>query len=192
MRRFVSGEARAADLASLQQWCARSPAHRETFECVSRAWQQLAPVGKALRSVRTTAVRSHSSRIARRAVLGGALAASAAGAAALLVHSPLELWPSWSQLAADYRTEPGEQRQVTLSDAVSIDLNTRTSINLHPRGGQGAQIELITGEAIISATSETAGLVAVVAADGRIAATHARFNVRYDQDQTVCVTCLEG
>jgi transmembrane sensor len=192
MRRFSSGKAQAADLAALQSWSARSAAHREAFERVSRCWQELGPVAASSPPLRADSVAPRSLRIGRRAFLGGALAASAAGGAIMVGRPPMELWPSWSELAADYRTRPGQQRQITLPDNVSIALNTRTAVNFESARTDGPRIQLITGEAVISARSKAVQPVVVVAADGRVVAAEARFNVRYDQNQPVCVTCVEG
>lgn len=193
VRRFASGAARPADLSALQQWSARSLARREAFAHISRTWQQLAPIGEAgQKPWRAAALAPRSSHVGRRAFLGGALAASAAGVAAMTVHPPLGLWPSWAELSADYRTAPGEQREVRLADNVSIELNTRTSMTLHPRAGRTDRIELVAGEVMIAAMSKASGPLTVLAANGRVVATNARFNLRYDNPQSVCVTCLEG
>ncbi len=191
MRRFASGTACPADLVALEQWSTKSLAHREAFDRVSRTWQQLGPVA-ADPGARHIAAGTSSSHLGRRAFVGGVLAASAAAAAILVVRPPLELWPSWAELSADYRTEPGEQRQVTIADNVSIELNTRTSMTLHRESGQGDRIELIAGEAMISAASKSVGSVTVLAADGRVVASDARFNLRVDDRRAACVTCLEG
>jgi transmembrane sensor len=124
----------------------------------------------------------------RRAFLGGALAASTAGAAAIvLARPPLDLWPSWSELAAEYRTMTGEQRQITLADHISIDMNTRTSIALRA----GTEAEIIAGEAMISAAPHAAEPFTLLAAGGRIAAADARFNVRVE-GRAAWVTCVRG
>jgi transmembrane sensor len=142
----------------------------------------LSPAGASSTSARP--------RLGRRAFLGGALAASAAGAAIMVARPPLELWPSLSEFAADYRTTTGEQRQVVLAGNVSVEMNTQTSITLRPSGERADRIELISGEAMVS-TPRASGPFTVLAADGRITASDARFNVRYI-GQSVCVTCLEG
>ncbi|MCA6108466.1 FecR family protein [Bradyrhizobium cenepequi] len=194
--RFAEGRANRADLAALKQWVARSPAHREAFGRMSRTWKSLGPVGKDLAAdaLAGPTLRAHDaaasikSGVGRRAFLGGALAASAAGAAILVVRPPLGLWPSWSEFAADYRTAIGEQREITLADRATIDLNTRTSLSLR---ASGTEAEIIAGEAMISTKSDTADPFTVVAAGGRIAAAAARFNVRVD-DRVACVTCVTG
>src|SRR5262249_54013498 len=129
--------------------------------------------------------------MARRAFLGSALAAAAAGATIAMVRNPpLRLWPSWSELAADYRTNTGERRELTLSDGVSVEMNTQTSIALRSSSEGVDHIELVNGEAMIQ-TPPNSGPFTVLAADGRIVADIARFNVRLES-QSVSVTCLEG
>jgi transmembrane sensor len=197
--RFVSGAAGPNDIEALKEWSARSPAHAAAFDQASRTWEAVGPARQSL-SVTSTSVIcfdaakkasvSAQSKMARRAFLGGALSASAAGAAFMVVRPPLELWPSLAELTADYRTAVGEQRQIMLADSVSIDMNTRTSIALRSSEDRPNRIELIAGEALVS-MSKTSNAVTVLAADGRITATDARFNVRYG-DRDVCVTCLQG
>src|SRR5262249_51127285 len=136
---------------------------------------------------RITAPRSP--MIERRMVIGGALAASVAGGAAMIARPPLGLWPSWSELTASVRTQPGEQRQVTLSDQVSIDLNTRSSLAV--RSSEASEAQLIAGEALITSPSQTQVPFTLVAGNGRTVAVGARFNVRLDE-RGVCVTCVAG
>jgi transmembrane sensor len=196
VERFAAGRGRPADVAALKQWMARSKAHAEAFDRISRTWTQLEPVGARLAAKglvshrpRHQAQASRPLKIGRRAFVGGALAASAAAAVVVAaVDPPFDLWPSWSELTADFRTRPGEQRQVTLPDEVSIELNTRTSLAVRSSSGEA---RLIAGEALVSAPSRMQAPFTLLAVDGQIAATGARFNVRIE-DQSVCVTCLAG
>jgi transmembrane sensor len=197
VERFARGRGSRADVAALKKWMARSPAHAEAFDRISRVWTSLEPVGRTLTARGLLSRRSrHWSRtgvlapsgIGRRAFLGGALAASAVGIAVLAVRPPLGLWPSLPELKADFRTSPGEQRQIALADQVSIDLNTRSSLAL---GAVGTEAHLIAGEAVISSPPQMTAPFTLLAGDGRILATGARFNVRID-GPAVCVTCLTG
>jgi transmembrane sensor len=197
LMRFADGQAKRADLAALKRWIARSPAHAEAFARMSRTWKFLGPVGEELAAADMIAGPAPRAQdiaanlkvgLGRRAFLGGALAASAAGVAVLVARPPLGLWPSWSELAADYRTAVGEQREINLADRATIDLNTRTSLSLHAKG---AEAEIISGEAMISTKPATAEPFTVVAAGGRVTATEARFNVRIE-DRIACVTCVTG
>ena len=98
------------------------------------------------------------------------------------------MWPSVTELAADYRTAPGEQRQIALADNISVEMNTRTSLNIRPPSGESNRIELIAGEAAVATRSQ---MIEVTAGNGRALASIAKFSVRYD-GPNVCVTCLDG
>ena len=167
---LTSGRATVADAKALKAWCAQSPEHAQAFEQAKVVWQQLAPAAAQVAQPR---------HFGRRAFLGGAIAASAA---VVMVHvgSP----GGFAGLTADYRTEVGEQRQVLLSDGISLELNTQTRIS---RVGQG--IELLEGE--VEVLAHTAQPLQVLAGAGAVSAAQARFNLR-NTDQTVCVTCIEG
>lgn len=186
--RFASGEAGRADIDALKQWAARDPANAAAFDRASAAWHTVglaAPEGNA-GSVRSAAARAGVT--SRRLFIGGALAASAA---AVVVARPLDLWPSFAELAADYRTAIGERRQIKVFDDVAIDMNTRTSIAMLSAQPGAERIELVSGEALVSRPAMTHAPLTVVAASGRVIAQDARFNVRRDAE-TVCVTCLDG
>lgn len=194
---LVSGAATPDDARALEQWCARSPRHREAFAEASRVWSDIGPAAELLRAGSRPAVGLAPSpfepvrpryRPARRAVLGGGLAAAAAWT---IVRPPLGLWPSLSELNADYRTGTGEQRQVTVAADVAVTLNTQTSIALETPVAGVPCVRLIAGEATFSAPRGTL----VVAADrGRAVATRARLDVRQlsTPSPAVCVSCLDG
>jgi transmembrane sensor len=190
VRWLVSGEATIADVEDAKQWQAQSAKHAEAFAFASRLWGQLGPAGENVLMRGGERLPAPAQRMAyrpsRRLVIGGALAACAAYA---VVRPPLHLWPSMTELTADYRTAVGEQRRVALAGGASMELNTRTSISLRNAGEAGNGIELIDGEALIDTGS--ASPFTVIAGNGRVSATGARFNVRYD-GTTACVTCIDG
>ena len=194
--RFVAGGAQPADMAALKQWAARSPAHRTAFDRASLLWKATGPAGQELLIDQTfvptpTGQRTGASRITRRSFVGGAIAASVAGIWTA-VRPPLALWPSVTELASDYRTAPGVQRKLTLSDQFAIELNSRTSINVHSTDGAADQIDLISGEAAIALTANATKPLSVRAGHGEtIGGADARFNVRCD-DQIISVTCIAG
>ena len=125
----------AADVAAMKAWYGQSLAHAAAYADARRAWNALGPIASVrMRESSEAAPTGHDARdlhpafparIGRRAFLGGG--ALAASAAYLAFKPPLELWPSYSEWMADYRTGAGEQRRLTLANAVSFDLNTRTS-----------------------------------------------------------------
>jgi transmembrane sensor len=167
---LTSGRATVADAKALHAWRAQSPEHAQAFEQAKALWQQLAP---ALQQ------ESQPRNFGRRAFLGGAIAASAA-----VVMVSVGVPGGFAGLSADYRTEVGEQRQVLLSEGVSLELNTQTRIS---RVGQG--IELLEGE--VEVLAHVAQPLKVQAGEGWVSAAQARFNVR-NTDRSVCVTCIEG
>jgi transmembrane sensor len=189
---MTSGDATKADVAALERWCARSSLHAEAFARASRRWRALGPaIGERAQQHHVMATPSSGAGRAfgRRAFPAGALAASTAGAAVVISRPPFGLWPSLSEIAADYRTGTGERHRIALADSVSVEMNTRTSLNIRKvASGDSDSVELIAGEAAIATGSHP---IEVAAAKGRVRADTAQFNVRYDGG-AVCVTCLGG
>jgi transmembrane sensor len=186
--RFTSGAGTREDLKASQNWCERSAAHAEAFARACHLWESLGP------DVFDTAAcprRGIGVQVTRRVVLGGAAAASLASAAYLVVWPPFGLWPSWSELAADYRTGTGERRRVNLAGGASVEMNTQTSLIVERSRSGGSQLKLISGEATVSIVSGAPEAVVVSAGDGWVRASDAKFNMRRAGD-LVCVTCLEG
>lgn len=189
---MTSGDATKGDIAALKRWRAESPRHAEAFARASGAWRTfgsaaesvarrngLPPIKRAFGPGRA---------VTRRTVLGGAAVASAAAATVVIASPPLGLWPSFDELMAQYRTATGEQRRIALSGSGSVEMNTRTSLDLRPATARGDRIELIAGEAAFATGSRP---VEVIAASGRASADDAQFNMRRD-GAAVCVTCLVG
>lgn len=193
--RLVSGQATGADAEALRRWRDQSAVHREAFAEAKLLWETLGPAASEVAS-RTAAAGAMvpametSRKLGRRAVLGGVLAASVATIGYLGARPPLQLWPSFGELQADYRTATGEQRNVALADNISLVLNTRTSIGV-ASSAEAKLVELISGEASFNARAGAQTRLDVVAADGRAMASMARFDMRRD-GAAVRVTCLDG
>lgn len=187
---LATGAATQADLRALERWRAQSPRHDEAFAQACRFWQALGrPLEIAVQSAgpQHAGSRLRASRhLGRRALIGGALAASAAMIGAAMVRPPLHLWPSVTELAADYRTGIGEQRRIDLADSASIEMNTRTSLNVH--GIADHNIELVSGEAVVSAGPRP---LTVFAAGGSASGSNVAFTLRHD-GPSVRVTSLGG
>ena len=191
---LVSGDVTVGDLRALEQWRSSSPSHEKAFARTSRMWAALTPAARNVveRSGEPmlTGRAVHPRRLmTRRAVFGAT--AVAATAAYVVARPPVELWPSLQELAADYRTGVGERRRLTVTGGASVELNTRTSINVQATNGLIDRIELITGEAAITAGAGTKTAVEVVAGDGTARAGNGRFNIRRD-GHAVGITCLDG
>jgi transmembrane sensor len=193
--RFMAGGMSPADMASMKAWYRQSPDHRAAYAEARRVWQSLGPIASESRHrpgegqvARAAPSRTGAASIpSRRLFLGGALAASAA---VLMVRPPLDLWPSYTELMADFRTGAGERQQIALGDSLSLDLNTRSSIAIRTQTAEATRIEMLSGEAAIS-NGRGAPPLTVVAGTGRIFATDAELNVRCDGGEVI-VTCLKG
>lgn len=189
-----TGEPTRGDIEALQRWRQQSVAHEEAFKKAARVYRHAGIAARELAcqpvAVNATRAprRSPSEVVARRAFLGGAIAAATAGY--LVVRPPLGLWPSLEELSADYRTAKGEQRKIAVSAGVSLQLNTQTSIALRDVQDE-TRIELISGEASVATTLSSSKPFVMLAANGRISAVEADFNARC-LDGVVSVTCLNG
>ncbi len=190
--RLRSGEVTQADLDAFARWRGESHEHRRAFAVANAHWSQLREAAQNITTKQRSADRL--SVVSRRALFGGAIAASIGGAAVLAVKPPLDLWPTFSQLMADYRTDIGERRQVAFADAVSVEMNTRTSLAVEGHATDARQIELIEGQIAVTAGangSKQSTPFVVVAGQGRTRASRATFDLRYDGDSVV-VTCVDG
>lgn len=177
---LTSGRATEHDAQAFREWLRADSRHQAAFAQQKQLWEGLGP---AIQEVAAQGARK-AAFTGRRAFLGGALAASAAY---LAFKPPLGLWPGVDTLGADYRTAAGEQRRVSLGNALDVDMNTLTRINVEHDAG-GPVIELADGEAEIRSGATAA---VVVAGKGRITARDATFNLRYiDGQARLC--CLSG
>jgi transmembrane sensor len=195
--RFMAGHMTPADAAVMKAWYRQSPEHRSAYAEARRVWQSLGPITRESRRcaddrqvipMARAAPRRSPAMPSRRLFLGGALAA--ASVACVAIRPPLDLWPSYTELMADYRTGAGERRQVQLSNHVALDLNTKTSIAVRTQSPMATEIEMLSGEAAISTAASESPLT-VVAANGRVITTNAEFNLRCDGGQA-SISCLKG
>jgi transmembrane sensor len=192
--RLHSGDATSDDATALARWRGKSQAHEAAFRDAVGLWRTFGAATRRLvaekQRVRSEPSAGPPRRLAgRRGLIGGVIAASLGGAY-FAVAAPLGLWPSLKELSADYRTAKGEQRVVSLSNDVSLTLNTQTAIAVRSIR-DNAHIELISGEASIAAKRDGASPFVVDAAAGRIAALRANFNVRC-LDGVASVSCIDG
>ncbi|GLQ45888.1 sigma factor regulator VreR [Dyella lipolytica] len=195
--RLTSGTATASDARAFEHWCGQSGTHLEAFAETRRLWENLGPAAASLRareqaravSGTVTALPRMQPRMSRRAFLGAAIAASAALA---VVHPPLQLWPSLSDMVADYRTATGEQREIDLGQGIVIQMNTQTAINLRKSQGRLVGVDLLGGEIQVKATAAASAPITVSAGGGQIeVGVQGKCNIRcYGSD--VQVTGLDG
>jgi transmembrane sensor len=191
--RLRSGDATKADLERLERWRAQSAEHEAAFREAARLWRGLKKTADDISlekgSGRRNILAPAQWMMSRRALVGGAIAAAAG--AYLIYQPPLELWPSLSELRADYRTGKGERRDITVADGIALTLNTQTSIVMLPAGQDDTNIELISGEAAVAAARSGRRSISIQSLGVRVVANRANFNVRC-VDNAVSVTCFEG
>ncbi|WP_092613147.1 FecR domain-containing protein [Janthinobacterium sp. YR213] len=180
--RLASGQVSERDAQVFRHWCARSRKHANAFAEARAVWGAMAPAARAVKRAQAPV------NVARRAWLGGAVAASLG---LLVLRPPMDLWPAVAGLAADYATGTGEQREVALDGGVLVQMNTQTRLDAAPLQDGAASLVLLAGEAEFQAGLRGAARVRVQAGDGTVSAGSARFNIRLF-GQEVCVTCLAG
>lgn len=189
LSRISLGDVTQDDLAALRRWRDTSPAHAAALTRAGDLWRVLeTPVTDLARD--DLSRRRRAVRPSRRALLAGSGAIAAAATGVMIVRPPLNLWPSLLELTSDYRTGIGERRQLALSDAISVDLNTRTSIAVRDRE-QGQAVELISGETAIAIPHTVPKAFEVLAAAGQASSYRGSFNIRR-RDDVVDIACISG
>lgn len=186
---FATGRPTTADIEIIRHWRAQSAAHEKAWVAACSEWKKIGMAASAF-DARLPAISStRKVRASRRAFFGVALSAAGALGAVAIVRPPLGLWPSWSEMGADYRTAIGEQREIALDAGTHLLLNTRTSVAVQQHNGQ-SRIELIAGEAALSVWGRRA--CELMAGNGFIDVADGEVNV-YRLDATrVRVYCTAG
>lgn len=183
---IVSGNATRADLSALAQWRAQSKDHDQAFATAVKVHKL---VGLHQKTEKDSFVPTFLERVSTRRSAMMGLAAIGFGSYAA-VRPPFDLWPSYAELASDYRTTAGERRNIAVVPGISVQMNTRSSVSL-PSGSANPKIVLVDGEIAVSTQKMYSGPLTVQMGSNRVLAGMGGFDVRYDASGT-CVTCLTG
>jgi transmembrane sensor len=199
VQKLASGSATEDDIAGAKRWRMQDPRHLKAYENAERIWQRMAVVGRAKYGSDANfmgALQDYGQQRAvmtRRAMIGAGVVSIGAGTIYGMIKPPLGLWPSYSELRADFRTGTGEQRTIAFAGDVEIALNTQTSLAVRPATTTEDRVELITGEASFATPSRSSRALAVFSAGGKIVSEAGRFELRcLGAGDHVVVTCLDG
>jgi transmembrane sensor len=189
--RLQSGRATAADRADYRAWRSRNPAHEAAAREAEAIWHELPRTRHATEHAAghaslhgAAAVEDAKRGVTRRAVLVGAVAASAALAIGSAPLGPV------SRLFADLSTGVGERRQVRLPDDSVAFLNTATALSVRYSETE-RRVVLHAGEARFEIQSDPRHPFVVAAGSGEAHAIGTVFDVRRD-GADVSVTVVDG
>ncbi|WP_433736189.1 FecR family protein [Pseudomonas putida] len=174
-RWFVRLQEPAVDVDLYRQfetWLDEHPQHRNEFDVLQGVWKaaDLVPAAR-LRALCEEAP----ARGKRRPILRYAVAASV-----LAVALGLGLFSGLnhpSPYTAEFSTALGERRQVALPDGSTVDLDSRSRIQVHFENDRRG-IELTEGEAMFSVQHDTSRPFVVETGTGKVTVTGTRFDVR--------------
>lgn len=186
-RELAVGKPTQATAQALRRWCALSPDHAQAWRHASEEWRSLREVADTFRREVPAPVPPR--RVSRRWMLGASLSGAVALTGVAIVRPPLGLWPSWSELGADYRTAAGEQRDIQLAPTVQLALNTRTSVAVSQADGM-PRVQLIAGECAVSSGPRSG--VQIVAGDARLSVMGGAAQARRLADGWTRVVCTAG
>lgn len=187
--KLKTGAPTTDDVTAFHAWRNQSQAHAFAWSQACEDWKTLGQAAQLFEQRHPQKVRRPERvRHSRRMFFGAAASAFGALAVVSVVRPPLGLWPSWSELQADYRTGTGEQRELALSNRVQVSLNTQTAIAVQ-QSASVPTMSLIAGEAAIASR----GAACEVLADGgRLVVSSGDFEIRRLDGGQVRVRCLEG
>lgn len=144
-----------AERRALVRWIGRSPSHRAALEEARATWAKLGQLGLhpgalGLGLPPVAMARRRPSVSMRAAALAAGVLVAAWAGAAFWLGDPL------TALAADHRSEPGEQKIVTLADGSMVHLGPASAIAVHYTEAT-RRVELLSGVAYFSAAPMMGG-----------------------------------
>ena len=134
-----------AEREAFRDWLEAHPDHRPAFEEAHSAWRSLDMLRRDPGPLRGVSRPARKKPISR-AGIAGVIAILALGLAGL----GYQIGDPWIAFTADWRTEPGEMRQITLDDGTIVDLGPESAIALHFTADE-RRVTLLAGEAFFQA-----------------------------------------
>jgi transmembrane sensor len=174
-----------ADHQAWQAWLDESDTHAQAWAYVEAVSQRFEPLRSG----------GHQAALAgiKAAQLGGARRRQALAGLASVFGLSIAGWLGWRHTAlpevlmawgADYQTNTGEQREITLTDGSQAWLNTNSSLNVHYHTG-ARMLELVAGEILVQTAHDTNERPFYVKTRyGSMQALGTRFSVYHDNSRT--------
>ena len=200
----VDGDARARFI----EWLRRSPEHIHAYLEIAGVWAELPtadPEGKIDIEALIARARGEPDVIALSAnrprstaapfavkpyTLWGSRRTAVALAAVVLLSVAAVVFLSRDKLSGSYSTGIGEQRTVQLVDGSTVELNARSTIQVHLSEHQ-RDVTLLEGQALFRVAKDKQRPFVVRAGDAQVRAVGTEFDVYKKQAATV-VTVVEG
>lgn len=184
-----------AELASLREWLARSPVHREQLGRLADFWGKMNVLTELAVPLGHPARRANGGFLhgLRRVNLRTGLASLAATIVAIGIGVATSLWYLPDPLLSSnglYATAVGQQQSTTLADGSVVLLNTNSQLKVD-YNSEFRNIRLLQGEAHFTVEKDAAHPFRVYAGNRRVQAVGTAFSV-YLKDNTVDVTVTEG
>jgi transmembrane sensor len=189
LAREHSGEIDAETRDALAAWRAADPAHEQAWRRAERLWQGFEPLrGRELPGSQPL-LREHRPARPIRATARPRLPALAVACTVLLAVALFTWYPPiyWY---ADYLTEKGERRALTLADGSRVTLNTASAVKID-FDGSGRRVRLLAGEAFFEVAKNAGRPFVVSAEEGDVRAVGTAFSVQRE-DTRLHVQLVEG
>lgn len=185
--RQAGGRMTVEDAERFQSWLAQDTSHRRVYGEITGLWQH-PDLTAALKTIPLSSSRRRKPRACCVNVLFKPALWLTPAAAALIVAAVI--WQPLLYWRADYITEVGEQRTLTLTDGSQVTLNTDSALELafqpHER-----RVRLLKGEAYFAVNKNPTRPFVVDSGEIETRVLGTRFFVRNGEHQDT-VTVVEG
>ncbi len=175
-----------ADERAFQAWIARSQSHGDAWRKICRTWNVMGEMALLADDRQKPTAPVPASSQPRRAAWKGAAVMAMAACLLLLAIFPTVLVGS----GADFRTQTGELKTVTLEDGSSVELGASSAIDTDFSNGK-REVRLLAGEAFFNVRPDPARPFLVSAEGIEITVVGTVFDVRL-RGQSTDVDLLHG
>lgn len=178
------GDTTAAQRADFGRWLKADPAHLEAYRNVETTWQAMEAPGQRLAEREADEISVYlkamdkakqDRKLAGKLTALGLVAATLLGGAVWLERPGLI-----DDLRADYVTERGERRTVTLTDGSTVLLDADSALSLDMSAGE-RRVHLLRGGAYFDVVRSGTPFV-VEAANGKVSVLGTGFDIRLVDD----------